>query len=92
MTTTASLHSVRAQRKMFGIDAELCAKHRFRAVDLLGDQFVALEFQVLRSSSGMGVVMDAASNQVMQLELGGPALASGLCEKDIIMGARVHWG
>ena len=83
-STDASLQSARVQRQMFGIDPALCAKHRMRAVDLLGGQYVALEMRVLRPSMGMGIVMDAASNAVVGLEPNGPAIVAGLRENDLI--------
>lgn len=107
----------------------LSAKHRYRAVDLLGEVYVALEvevspgarvarvrsgvivrwrasrgawlwclqspflnppkWQVARSSEGMGVVMDTASNLVIQLEPGGAGAAAGLKEKDLITGTAL---
>lgn len=84
-STGDSLQDLSAQRKMLGIDDKMCAKNRFKAVDVLGDSYVALEVQITRSASGMGIVMDAACNMVKELDRGGPGMMAGLRKGDCVV-------
>ena len=83
-TTTSTLAKASDQRKLMGIDLEYAAKHRARAVDLLGEEFQKINLQIPRSADGLGVVMDATVNGVAGLEKGGSGRAAGLKVGDII--------
>ena len=78
------LQTVAAQRKALGVDVGFCAKHTYLAADVLGQEYVALEVQVNRSSEGLGIVMDAANNTIVEVESDSPAEAAGLREHDLI--------
>ena len=83
-TSDDALQSVAAQRKAMGVDMTFCATHSYLAADVLGEEYVALEVNVTRSESGMGIVMDAANNTIVELEPGGTGAAAGLQKNDLI--------
>jgi hypothetical protein len=83
-TSGDALQSVAAQRKAMGVDVTFCATHSYLAADVLGEEYVALELSVTRSESGMGIVMDAANNTIVELEPGGTGASAGLQKNDLI--------
>lgn len=78
------LSNVHVQRKMMGVDEDWADHHRFSAVDVLGDAYVDLKVEVPRSANGMGLVMDAATNQILKVEVGSVAEEAGLYRGDLI--------
>ena len=78
------LGDVHVQRKMMGVDEQFVESHRLSAVDLLGDAYVTLKVDVPRSANGMGLVMDASTNQVLKVDVGSVAEEAGLYSADVI--------
>jgi len=83
-TSTSDLANVNNQRRMLGIDIEFCARNRYRAVDILGDEYIEVELDIDRPSEGMGVVIDSANNVVLEVEPGGAAARCGLLVGDLV--------
>ena len=83
-TTTVDHANVRVHHQMMGIDEDFNVENRFLAVDLLGEEYVELTFEVERRWEGMGIVIDGATNQIVKIEQGGAADAGGLMIRDVI--------
>lgn len=84
-TIESSFQGIRGQRQMMGIDDELCRNVKIRAIDVLGAEYCGLELEVVRSAHGMGVVLDAACNMVVELTPDGAGKTAGLETHDVIM-------
>jgi len=83
-TGTSDLANVHSQRKMLGVDEEFCEQNRFKAVDILGDEYVEYEFEVQRVDAGMGIALDAASNVIVEVTPGSAGEIGGLLQGDLV--------
>ena len=83
-TGTTDLANVHSQRKLMGIDEDFCEAHRYRAVDLLGDEYVELLIEVKRTDAGMGIVLDAATNKILKVDPGSESEIAGLLVRDVV--------
>jgi len=83
LNTTGSLKEVAAQRKLVG--GKLTQSGLLTAHEVLTDSYETAEFTVTRTKMGMGLVMDSASNVIVELEEGSTGAASGLKEGDCVM-------
>jgi len=83
-TGTSDLANVHSQRKMLGVDEEFCEQNRFKAVDILGDEYVEYEFEVQRVDAGRGIALDAASNVIVEVTPGSAGEIGGLLQGDLV--------
>ena len=72
-----------AQRKLVG--GKMTQSGLLSAHDVLTEAYEVHEFTVQRTKMGMGVVMDSASNVIVELEEGSTGANSGLMEGDAVM-------
>lgn len=84
-TVESSFQGIRGQREMMGIDDKVIREIKIRALDVLGAEYFGMELQVVRSANGMGVVLDAACNVVVELVPEGAGSMAGLCVGDVVM-------
>lgn len=68
LNTVGSLKEVAAQRRLVG--DKMTQSGLLSAIDVLTESYEQLDFTVQRTQMGMGVVMDSASNVIVELESG----------------------
>merc|ERR1712146_457845 len=56
----------------------------FTAEEVLTSKYDTLEFSLHRGANGLRILMDSATNQIVELEGDGSAFASGLKADDVV--------
>jgi len=82
VNTTASLSEVETQRRMKGETRTMAGA--FPAADVLGEDYDTCAFKVRRGKMGLGLLMDSATNQIVEMEGDGSAVDSGLKPGDVV--------
>jgi len=82
MNTMSSLCDVANQKRVMG-DLKTSAGTT-KASAILTDNYKALKFEVHRGVMGLGILMDSATNQIVDIEEDGSAINSGLKIGDVI--------
>ncbi|KAL1519928.1 hypothetical protein AB1Y20_023416 [Prymnesium parvum] len=83
LNTVGPLRELAAQRRI--MESKMTQSGLHAAKDILTDKYETLDILVQRSKMGMGVVMDSASNVIVELEKGSTGAVSGLKEGDAVM-------
>jgi len=78
-----SLKEVANQRRVVG--EHKTSAGVFTAQEVLTSSYETLEFTVTRGSMGLGILMDSATNQIVELEEEGSAFNSGLKALDVVV-------
>ena len=80
--TQSDLKDVATQRRLVGETKTSAGLHT--ATSLLSDEYVTCEYEVPRTSMGMGIIMDSASNVIVELEADGTGVKAGLKTGDLV--------
>ena len=80
--TKSDLKDVATQRRLVGETKTSAGLHT--ATSLLSDEYVTCEYEVPRTSMGMGIIMDSASNVIVELEPDGTGVKAGLKVGDLV--------
>ena len=80
--TKSDLKDVATQRRLVGETKTSAGLHT--ATSLLSDEYVTCEYEVPRTNMGMGIIMDSASNVIVELEPDGTGVKAGLKTGDLV--------
>lgn len=80
--TTSDLKDVATQRRLVGETKTSAGLHA--ATSLLSDEYVTCEYEVPRTNMGMGIIVDSASNVIVELEPDGSGVKAGLKTGDLV--------
>jgi len=83
MNSQGSLKQVANQRRAVG--EQKTSAGMFTAEEVLTSKYDTLEFTLHRGAMGLGILMDSATNQIVELEEDGSAFASGLKADDVVV-------